>query len=295
MDYKNVMLIYNREAGSNKIESVLPQMVLAYQKKGFLMIPFCLNISSKEDILPLLKNNNYAKIIISGGDGSINSIISFLLRIEIFVPIGILPAGTCNDLANSLGLPKNIKKASMIPLKNKTLPIDIGRVNNSHYFFSSLAGGYFTEMSYKTPTAAKKNLKQFAYYFKTATQFSSFKPFSLKATIDGQVIEKDVLMFAFSTGTQIAGFKNIIHDASLNDGKLDLFLIKVCSYFELPAILFNIMAGQFTESKYVTHFQGESFHLEGATDVPIVFDGDKGISLPLTVEVIKEKISLFIP
>ena len=295
MNYKNVMLIYNKEAGSNKIESILAQMILTYKKKGFLIIPFCLNTSPKEDILTLLKNNHYAKIIISGGDGSINSIISFLLKNEIIIPIGILPAGTCNDLANSLGLPKNIKKASIIPLKNKTLPIDIGRVNNSDYFFSSLAGGYFTEISYKTPTTVKKNLKQFAYYFKTAIQFSNFKPFSLKVIIDDQIIEKDVLMFAFSTGTQVAGFKNIIQDASLNDGKLDFFLIKVCSYFELPAILFNIMTGQFTESKYVTYFQGKSFHLEGAADVPIVFDGNKGISFPLTVKVVKEKISLFIP
>lgn len=295
MNYKNVMLIYNRESGSNNIENILPQMVLSYQEKGFLIIPFCLNVSSKEDCLPLLKKNYYTKIIISGGDGSINSVISFLIKNEIFIPVGILPAGTCNDLANSLNLPKNIKKSSIIPLKNKTLPIDVGRINHSHFFFSSLAGGYFAKMSYTTPTATKKKIKQFAYYIKTATQFSNFKPFRLKVTIDDQIIEEDVLMFAFSTGTQVAGFKNIIQDASLNDGKLDLFLIKAYSCFELPAILFNIIIGKFTESKYVSHFQGESFHLEGASDVPIISDGDKGISLPFTVEVIKEKISLFIP
>lgn len=295
MDLKKVLLIYNRESGSDKIETLLPQMLLAYQKKGFLLVPFCLNISSKEDFLPLLKNESYSKILISGGDGTINSIISFLLTNNIYVPIGILPSGTCNDLANSLGLPKNIKKASLVPLKNKALPIDIGSVNDSHYFFSSLAGGYFTEMSYKTPTAAKKNLKQFAYYFKTATQFSSFKPFSLKASIDGNLVEKDVLMFALTTGKQIGGFKDIMHDASLVDGKLDLFLIKDCSYFELPSILFNVMTGQFTESKYVSHYQGESFYLEGAAEVPVVFDGDKGISLPLKVDILKENVSLFIP
>jgi len=294
MILERYLLIYNRASGSDSINSLLTEIVPIYQEQGIVLTPFCLNIGSKEDFLPLLKNSEFNAILISGGDGSIRSVLSFLLNNDIDLPVGILPAGTCNDLANSLGLPKNIKDAALVPLRGKKLAIDVGVINNDTYFFSSCAGGYFMPATYNTPARAKKNIKQFAYYFKAATKFTSIKPFDLSIVIDGTLHKFSAIMFAIATGSQIAGFNNILDEAELTDGKLDLFIINDCSYFELPNIVFNIFRGQFSNQKHVRYFQAESFYIDGPMNLPIVFDGEKGERLPLSIEVSKKRITLFV-
>ncbi|MDD2370993.1 MAG: YegS/Rv2252/BmrU family lipid kinase [Firmicutes bacterium] len=294
MILERYLLIYNKASGSDSIDSLLTEIVPIYQEHGIILTPFCLNIGSKEDFLPLLKHKEFTGVLISGGDGSIRSVLSFLLDNDIDLPVGILPAGTCNDLANSLGLPKNIKEAALVPLKGKKLAIDVGVINDDTYFFSSCAGGYFMPATYDTPVSAKKNIKQFAYYFKAATKFTSIKPFELSIVIDGTLHKFSAIMFAIGTGSQIAGFNNILNEAELTDGKLDLFIIDDCSYYELPNIVFNIFRGQFANQKHVRFFQGESFYIDGPLNLPIVFDGEKGERLPLSVEVSKKRITLFV-
>lgn len=294
MILERYLLIYNRASGSDNINSLLTEIVPIYQEHGILLTPFCLNIGSKEDFLPLLKNNFFSGVLISGGDGSIRSVLSFLLDNDIDLPIGIFPAGTCNDLANSLGLPRNIRQAALVPLRDKKLAIDVGVINDTTYFFSSCAGGYFMPATYDTPSHAKKNIKQFAYYFRAATKFTSFKPFDLTISIDGTLHKFSSIMFAIGTGSQIAGFNNILDEAELTDGKLDLFIIDDCSYWELPNIVFNIFRGQFANQKHVRYFQAESFYIDGPLNLPIVFDGEKGERLPLSIKVSKKRVRLFV-
>ncbi len=294
MVLERYLLIYNRASGSDNINSLLTEIVPIYQEHGIILTPFCLNIGSKEDFLPLLKNDDFSGVLISGGDGSIRSVISFLLDNDIDLPIGIFPAGTCNDLANSLGLPRNIKEAALVPLKGKKLAIDVGEINDESYFFSSCAGGYFMPATYDTPSRAKKNIKQFAYYFRAATRFTSFKPFDLTVSIDGTLHKFSAIMFAIATGSQIAGFNNILDEAELTDGKLDLFIIDDCSYLELPNIVFNIFRGQFSNQKHVRYFQAESFYIDGPMNLPIVFDGEKGGRLPLSIKVSNKSVRFFV-
>ena len=287
MVLERYLLIYNRASGSDNINSLLTEIVPIYQEHGILLTPFCLNIGSKNDFLPLLKNDFFSGVLISGGDGSIRSVITFLLDNNIDLPIGILPAGTCNDLANSLGLPRSIKDAALVPLKGKKLAIDVGEINGESYFFSSCAGGYFMPATYDTPSRAKKNIKQFAYYFRAATKFTSFKPFDLTVSIDGNLHKFSSIMFAIATGSQIAGFNNILDEA-------ELFIIDDCSYLELPNIVFNIFRGQFANQKHVTYFQAESFYIDGPMNLPIVFDGEKGGRLPLSIKVSNKRVRFFV-
>lgn len=295
MSLEKVLLIYNRESGSNNIEHLLPRLLIAYQEEEAFLVPYCLNIGGSEALLELLEEQLFTKLLISGGDGSINSILSMILRNNIKIPVGLLPSGTCNDLSNSLGLSKKILEAGLVPLKNKVLAVDIGCINDEKYFFSSLAGGYFIDLAYTTNTLAKKGLKQFSYYLKGALKLWRVKPFPITFTVDGVEYNENCILFAFSAGSQIGGFKNILYNASLVDGKLDFFVIKKCSLFKLTTILFRIMTGDFTDHKYVSYFQGESFTVDGPENLLLVHDGELGKSLPLKVDILKKKIDLFIP
>lgn len=294
MNMKKFFLIYNEGSSSNSMASILTEIIPTYQKAGILLTTFCLNLGEKEDFLPILKKGSYEGILISGGDGSIHSVLSFLLNHDIDLPVGLIPAGTCNDLSNSLGLPKNNLEAALIPLKNNIKTIDIGLINNDRFFFSSCAGGYFMPDDIdKSPNFFKKLIKKFAYYIRAALRFNRFKPFNVKITMNDEVYELKAMMFGIATGSQVAGFGNILKQAELDDGLLDIFVIDNVSYLQAHKIVLDIIRGKFIEHKRVHYLKGTSLRIEGPNSLPIVFDGEPGNTLPLDISVSEKRIKIF--
>lgn len=295
MKMKKFFLIYNKDSGSDNMSSVLTDIIPTYQKNGIIVTSFCLNVGERNDFLPFLKNDGYSGILISGGDGTVRSVISFLLKHDINLPIGLIPAGTCNDLANSLGIPKNNKEAALIPLNNEIITIDIGVVNKKSFFFSSCAGGYFMpDNTDYSLNFFKKVIKKFAYYVKTALRFNRFKPFDLNISIDGDLYKFKAMMFGIATGSQIAGFDNILKQAKLNDGFLDIFIIDNCSHLQANRIIIDIIRGKFIEHKHVHYFRGTSVYIDGLNTLPVVFDGEEGDKLPLSVSISKARVKVFV-
>lgn len=292
---KKFFLIYNKDSGSDNTSSILTDIIPAYQEKGIIITSFCLNIGVKDDFLPTLRNDDYSGILISGGDGTIQSVISFLLKNGIDLPIGLIPSGTCNDLANSLSLPKNTKDAALVPLRNEIKTIDIGLIGEDNFFFSSCAGGYFMPDAVdNAPNFFKKVAKKFAYYARAALRFNRFKPFALDITIDGVKHEFKAMMFGIATGSQIAGFGNLLKSAELDDGLLDVFIIDNCSYLHAHRIIIDIIRGKFTSHKRVHYFKGTSIKIEGSDSVPVVFDGEEGNRLPLEISISEARVKMFI-
>lgn len=295
MKMKKFFLIYNKDSSSDNMSSILTDIIPAYQEKGIIVTSFCLNVGKKDDFLPLLKNDSYSGILISGGDGTVQSVISFLLRHGIDLPIGLIPAGTCNDLANSLGLPKNNKEATLVPLNNDIMTIDIGVVNKESFFFSSCAGGYFMpDNTDYSPNFFKKVIKKFSYYARAALRFNRFKPFELSISIDGELHKFKAMMFGIATGSQVAGFGNILKQAKLDDGFLDIFVIDDCSYLQAHRIIIDIIRGKFVEHKRVHYFRGTSVYIDGPNTLPVVFDGEEGDKLPLSVDISKARVRIFV-
>ena len=295
MKMKKFFLIYNKDSSSDNMSSILTDIIPAYQEKGIIVTSFCLNVGEKNDFLPLLKNDGYSGVLISGGDGTVQSVISFLLRHGIDLPIGLIPAGTCNDLANSLGLPKNNKEAALVALNNDIMTIDIGVVNKESFFFSSCAGGYFMpDNTDYSPNFFKKVIKKFAYYARAALRFNCFKPFELNISIDGELHKFKAMMFGIATGSQVAGFGNILKQAKLDDGFLDIFVIDDCSYLQAHRIIIDIIRGKFVEHKRVHYFRGTSIYIDGPNTLPVVFDGEEGDKLPLSVDISKARVRIFV-
>ena len=295
MKMKKFFLIYNKDSSSDNMSSILTDIIPAYQEKGIIVTSFCLNVGEKDDFLPLLKNDGYSGVLISGGDGTVQSVIGFLLRHGIDLPIGLIPAGTCNDLANSLGLPKNNKEATLVPLNNDIMTIDIGVVNKESFFFSSCAGGYFMpDNTDYSPNFFKKVIKKFAYYARAALRFNLFKPFELSISIDGELHKFKAMMFGIATGSQVAGFGNILKQAKLDDGFLDIFVIDDCSYLQAHRIIIDIIRGKFVEHKRVHYFRGTSVYIDGPNTLPVVFDGEEGDKLPLSIDISKARVRVFV-
>ncbi|MFP4016819.1 MAG: diacylglycerol kinase family protein, partial [Halanaerobiales bacterium] len=127
---KKCKLIYNPAAGNRSFPGKLDIVINRLQSRGFQVDIY--RSMEKGDLgrgIESIQNDNYHNILVAGGDGSLSIIINSMLKYNINIPIGIIPAGTANDFAAYLNMPNNVEQASDIINEDKIEPVDIGKIN----------------------------------------------------------------------------------------------------------------------------------------------------------------------
>ena len=109
---RKAKLIYNPNSGEKSIVNSLDFIISIYQKNNITLIPYRIDKNECIDKAFLDIDDTYEHLIIAGGDGTIDIIINAMKNLNINLPVGILPVGTANDFAHSLGLEFDIKKAT---------------------------------------------------------------------------------------------------------------------------------------------------------------------------------------
>src|SRR5690625_3452696 len=135
-------------------------------------------------------DRRFDTIIIVGGDGTINEVIQGICEADYRPKIGVIPAGTTNDFASALMIPRDTKEAVDIILEERQIDLDVGKVND-RYFMNIAGGGDLTELTYDVPIKLKTVLGQLAYYIKGIEMLPSIKPQKAKIEYDGKVLEEE--------------------------------------------------------------------------------------------------------
>ena len=150
MTKKRVLFIYNPRAGKAKIRSNLLDIIDIFTKADYEVIAY--PTQAKGDGLMAVKQRepgSYDLIVCSGGDGTLDEVVTGMMQCEERVPIGYVPAGSTNDFANSLGIPKNMIQAAQAIVNGKPFYCDIGTFNEDIFVYIA-AFGLFTDVSYET-------------------------------------------------------------------------------------------------------------------------------------------------
>ena len=116
---KSIRLVYNKSAGQNKSSNIVSDVIGRFSETGYEVTAF--RASSKNSAEQFIKDtpkDTYA-VVVLGGDGTLNKVVNFMMKYDIRVPIGIIPAGTSNDFANHLGLLQDLDGAIEKILKGK--------------------------------------------------------------------------------------------------------------------------------------------------------------------------------
>ena len=116
-----------------------------------------------------LEAGEYDRIVCSGGDGTLDEVVTGMMKAKSRVPIGYIPAGSTNDFGNSLGIDKDMRKAAQIAASGRMFPCDIGRFNDDFFVYVA-AFGLFTDVSYQTSQDMKNVLGHAAYILEGAKQ-----------------------------------------------------------------------------------------------------------------------------
>jgi len=291
---KRVLLIYNPNAGNGVIKNHLDTVIGAFAETGMQIVPYRLGESLSADrALAGLPEGEYEKIIAAGGDGTVNSVVSAMIRNGVHLPLAIFPTGTANDLASNLGIPLTIEGMIETALSDDYIGVDVGKAG-SKYFVNVLAIGMLVDISQRTDPMIKNTLGLGAYYLRTLAEVPFARPFRLRIVSDEQTIDEDVSIVLVMNGRTAGGFKGVAPYSDVGDGLLDVLVVrKLILPTMLPALL-SVLTGQHLKDKRFYYFHTARLHIEHAKGeaVPTDVDGERGDPLPQDVEVLPNRLMI---
>ncbi len=297
---KKTLLIYNPTSGSGLFKNHLDEVVSTLQNGDEICLVTTIRVVKGIDLSSDFMIEQYKQfntIVVAGGDGTLSIICDTLIKYNIDIPVGIIPAGTANDFAMHLGMPKDYVEAAMAILKGQPKACDLGIVDGKH-FINVAAGGSFANTSEDTNANIKPKLGVYAYYLKAIEKLHTYEPIKVKITYDGNVIEESVLLMLILNSSHVGGFSNLAPNASISDGLLDLLLFKNDGKLIKSAKTFvDVLRGQHLNNNKVICIQAKEFKIESIYDDEIYLDidGDKGSCLPQTISVAEKAIRFICP
>lgn len=219
----------------------------------------------------------YDAILCMGGDGTLSEVISGIMSLPNSPPLGYIPMGTANDVATTLHIPKNPKKAAERILTGIPQPFDVGSFNDASYFTYIAAFGAFTEVSYATPQDIKHNIGHLAYILEGMRHLSNLTFEHVTVEYDEGSIEDDFIFGAVTNSTSIAGLIKLNNNiVELGDGLFEVILIhKPRSLLDLNNIIGDILSKNYT-SNLVTCFHSKKIAFQFEHEVAWTRDGENG-------------------
>ena len=200
---KKLYFIYNPHAGKEHIKGKLYGILKVMADAGYELTVY--PTKGAQDAMEQMKEmpDDYDLVVCSGGDGTLDEVVTGMMRRKHKVPIGYIPAGTCNDFARSLNIPVNMEEAAQIAVQGENFPCDVGSFNDNSFIYIA-AFGIFTDVSYSTKQEIKNVLGQMAYILEGMKSIYNVKSYQLKVTSEEKCFEGDFL-FGMVTNSKSVG------------------------------------------------------------------------------------------
>lgn len=291
---KKILLFYNAYSGSGVFSNNLDRIIDRCQTAGFQVVPVRASRGRViNQVFQTLRQEEYDRIIVAGGDGTMNTCVNAMVRHGIDLPVAILPAGTANDFAYYFELPSDLLLQLDVALGNRTTKADVGVVNEK-CFINVCAMGALVDVSQKTDPNLKNALGQMAYYLTAMTELRQVHPIKVKLTTPDKVYNEEVYFMVVMNGESAGGFRKLSPSSSMDDGKLDVIAFRKMPIREFGPLLFEVVNGRHPENKNVLYFQTEGLMIESDEDLYTDVDGEEGASLPLVFGVLRRRLDVFV-
>lgn len=222
---KKMYFIVNLVAGKAVISEKLGKILNEFTKAGFeITIHITQSGSDAADMAKYACEHSFDLLVCAGGDGTLSQCLQGIMSCEHRIPIGYIPAGSTNDFAKNLCIPKDTISAVRQIINGKPVPCDVGGFNNE-FFSYIVAFGAFTNITYETPQNFKNILGHVAYFLNGLTQIASIKSKLMRVEYDGNVIEDEYIFGMVTNTSSVAGMLSM-KDFQLDDGLFEVVLIK---------------------------------------------------------------------
>ena len=285
---KQLLLLYNENAGRGRIADNLEAIVAVFEQGGYAVRTKAIRF----DANPLEGEEELSLVVVCGGDGTINYLLNSMRALSLDIPIGVIPVGTANDFAGALGLSNNPLEAAQQIVTGSVERVDCGCVNGL-YFINVLSFGLFTTTSQHTPDSLKHRFGKLAYLAVGARDLRNFHTIPLEIVCDGKQLQTDCLLGLVFNGETAGRFK-FARQASVRDGLLDLIIINRNNFVKaVCGVLTYFITGQ--ENYAVQHLTASHIELRSALSPETDVDGQAGATFPLVVDCLPGAVAIVTP
>ena len=271
---KKLLFIVNPTSGKKQSRSPLFDAVSIFSDAGYLVKVHLTTAPGDATRTVLSEGKRYDIIVSSGGDGTLNETIAGLMQLDKRPLLGYLPRGSTNDFASSLHLSSNPVKAAQAVMEQRLQMLDIGHWNE-RYFVYVASFGAFTRSSYAAPQAAKNALGHFAYILEGMKDLNTLRPYKVRLTADGEVLDGEYLFGAVCNSTSIGGLMKLNPErVVLDDGKFEMLLIpSPKTAMDLQNLILALLNQQY-DSEGLIFRHVSSVTVEPGEDLPWSLDGE---------------------
>ena len=291
---QKLLFIFNPHAGKGQIKNHLVDIVDMMVKAGFDVTIYTTQAQADATRKVVEEGAGYDRIVCSGGDGTLDEVMTGLMQAKLHIPIGYIPAGSTNDFANSLGIPKEMLKAAERAVGQNRFPCDIGDFNSDTFVYIA-AFGLFTEVSYKTSQQLKNIFGHVAYIMEGVKQLRDISSFRMQVEYDGKVFQDEFIYGMVTNSVSVGGFKGMTgNDVKLDDGLFEVTLIRnPKNPIELNEIL-ACLTNMIDDSDLIYSFKTDAVHITAKEEVPWTLDGEfGGAHREVVIRNLKQRVEIF--
>jgi YegS/Rv2252/BmrU family lipid kinase len=273
---KKLLLVYNPISGARKFINLLVHVVDIFTAAGFLVTVYPTQASGDVENIIIKYADAFDYLVCCGGDGTVNEVINALVPLKKRPMVGFIPAGTVNDFATSLNIPKDIMKAAEVITTATPREFDIGRFAN-RYFSYVAAFGMFTDVSYTTPQNVKNLLGKLAYFLEGIKRLAAIDVVNCEFTLDDKTICGDFHLGIISNAHSIAGFRLPGEmNVEMDDGFFDVILIQKQNTLKDRQDVIASLLTQEVKTNLLTIQKANTITFKSDTPIAWTLDGDFG-------------------
>lgn len=294
---KKVMLVVNPKAGRGVREPRIKYIRHTLKKYGFECEQYLTQYSKHTTKLVLEHGERFDIVLCVGGDGTLSETVTAVMQLEKKPVIAYIPAGTTNDYAKTVRLPRSTGAAVRMMSHGKTQCMDCGVLNKTEIFNYVASFGAFTKVSYTTPQRIKNLFGKSAYLFDGIKSLKDIKPCHARITTDDTVYEDDFIFVSVTNALSVGGVMNLPADlVNLSDGRFELLMIKdPADAIEIPEMIHGCVDLNY-ENDNIILTQAKNVRIEIENGAPFTADGEyAGTFTDVTIDNIDPGYELLVP
>jgi diacylglycerol kinase (ATP) len=231
-------------------------------------------------------------VVLGGGDGTLNAAAPALM--ETGLPFGILPLGTANDLARTLGIPPDVREAAQVIVNGHLRRIDLGEVNGKP-FFNVASLGLSVRMTRALTHDVKQRWGKLGYAVATCRALSRMRPFSAEIRHDGHVHTVRTLQISVGNGRHYGGGLTVEEDAEIDDGCLNVYSLEFDRLWKLALIYPVFRSGRHGMWKEVRTISCTEVEIRTWRPQPVNTDGEITTETPARFRVVPKAVAVLAP
>ena len=231
-------------------------------------------------------------VVVGGGDGTMNAAAPALL--ETGLPLGILPLGTANDLARTLGIAADPIAAAQVIAAGRLRPIDLGEVNGRP-FFNVASIGFSADLARTLRADFKRRWGRLGYAIAAIQLFRHARPFRVEIDLDGASHRMRAIQVSVGNGRHYGGGMTVHRDAEPDDGILDTYAIELRRWWRIVALLPALRSGTYDSWPDVRGFHSADCTVHTRRPRAVNADGEIVTETPARFRVLPLAIRVFAP